>query len=262
MEMVLDKQDLGALRNQLNKEGYIIFKNFFNQPTIVSIREDAKYIFQIQFDKFGYCGEFKDNMISLFTEHEEIFKNCGKLIQTGLISLYQLSTHPNLIKCLKGLGIELPNMCTRPVLFFNHPKLAKEEAYYKTPPHQDFQSIESSLDSVVVWVPLVEVNKENGGIKLYPRSHKNGPLPYKTNSGFAEVERPNIEFIQPELEIGDILIFSTLLVHESGEIKDDSIRFSASFRYTNMLETDFIKRGYPSLYQYIPITKQNDKNII
>jgi len=57
------------------------------------------------------------------------------------------------------------------------------------------------------------------------------------------------------MKVGDIAIFSTKLVHKSGDILDDSIRWSCHFRYTDMLEEDFIGRGYPSPYVYSPITK-------
>ena len=254
METTSEKQGLDTLRSQLDKDGYVIFKKFLNKDFVTNIRKSAEAIFQIQFDTFGYKEEFKDNMIRLFNEHEEIFKNCGKLIQTGLIPLYQLASDPELVTYLEELGIEFPNMCTRPVLFFNHPELAKEEVYYKTPNHQDWSSMEASLNSLVVWVPLVDVNKKNGSIIIYPGSHKNGVLPFKINGGFAQVEYEG-ESIQPELEIGDIVIFSTMLVHKSGNILDDSIRWSCHFRYTDMLEQDFINRGYPNPYIYKPITK-------
>ena len=254
MEITSEKQGLDMLRSQLDKDGYVIFKKFLNKDFVTNIRKSAEAIFQIQFDTFGYKEEFKDNMVRLFNEHEEIFKNCGKLIQTGLIPLYQLASDPELITYLEELGIEFPNMCTRPVLFFNHPELAKEEVYYKTPNHQDWSSMEASLNSLVIWVPLVDVNVKNGSIIIYPGSHKNGVLPFKTNGGFAQVEYKG-ESIQPELEVGDIVIFSTMLVHKSGNILDDSIRWSCHFRYTDMLEQDFINRGYPNPYIYKPVTK-------
>ena len=65
-----------------------------------------------------------------------------------------------------------------------------------------------------------------------------------------------LQSIQPELEVGDIVIFSTMLVHKSGEITDDSIRWSCHFRYTDMLCPDFKKRGFPNPYSYIPTTKK------
>ena len=249
--MDLEKQELVT---QLNKDGYIILKNFFSKEYINTLKQKAENIFEIQFKHFGYTGSFNENMIRLFNEQELIFINCGKIIQTGLLELYKLPLEDKLINYIKDLGLEFPNLCTRPVLYFNHPKLAKEVVYYKTPPHQDWSSMLSSMDSLVVWVPLVDVNKENGSIIIYPGTHKLGPLPYKSTGGFAEVETVG-EGLQPELEVGDIAIFSTLLIHESGDITNDSIRWSCHFRYTNMLEQDFINRGFPNPYIYKPITK-------
>jgi ectoine hydroxylase-related dioxygenase (phytanoyl-CoA dioxygenase family) len=240
------------MQQQLKEKGYVILKNFFEKDYIDNLRKGAERIFQIQFDRFGYDGEFKDNMIKLFNEHESIFINCGKIIQTGLIELYKLPVEEKLIDTIKNLGIELPNLCTRPVLFFNHPKLAKEEVYYKTPPHQDWSSMLSSMDSLVVWVPLVDVNKENGSILIWPETHKLGPQPYNTVGGFASVKIEG-EPIQFEMEVGDIVIFSTLLIHSSGDITNDTIRWSCHYRFTNMLETNFIERGFPNPYIYKPL---------
>jgi phytanoyl-CoA hydroxylase len=255
METDLEKQALDMqLANKINDDGYVIIKNFFTKEYINSIRKKSEEVFEIQFNRFNYNGDFKENMIKLFNEHEDIFINCGKIIQTGLIELYKLPIEDKVISLIKSLGLSFPNMCTRPVLFFNHPKLAKEEYYYKTPPHQDWTSMESSLDSLVLWVPLVDVNKENGSILIWPKSHKNGALPYKSIGGFASVEVKG-EYLQPELEVGDVVVFSTFLIHSSGEIKNNTIRWSCHFRYTNMLDDDFIKRGFPNPYVYKPIIK-------
>jgi len=254
MEMNLENLELESLQDQLDKDGYIILKNFFDKEFILHLKNLAQEIFRIQFDHFGYNDTFENNMIRLFNEQEEVFKNCGKLIQTGLIPLYQLASDNQLLNQVMELGLQYPNMCTRPVLFFNHPQLAKEEVYYKTPPHQDWSSMESSMDSVVVWVPLVDVNKENGSIIIYPNTHKLGILPFKISGGFTTVETVGEE-IQTELEIGDIVIFSTLLIHESGDILNNTIRWSCHYRYTNMLDSDFIERGFPNPYIYKPITK-------
>lgn len=253
--MDLEKQVSDTqLKNELHDKGFIIIKNFFSKEYIINLRKKAENIFQIQFDRFDYNGSFKENMIQLFNEHQEVFINCGKIIQSGLIELYQLPLEKNIIDLIKNLGISFPNLCTRPVLFFNHPKLAKEEYYYKTPPHQDWPSMESSSDSLVLWVPLVDVNNQNGSILIWPETHKKGLLPYRSIGGFANVEVDN-NHIQPSLEIGDIAIFSTFLVHSSGDIKNDTIRWSCHFRYTNMLDQDFINRGFPNPYIYKPKTK-------
>lgn len=239
----------------IEKQGYIVLKNFFDKEYIINLRKKAESIFQIQFDRFGYNEDFQSNMIRLFNEHESIFINCGKIIQTGLIELYKLPVEEKLLNKVKELGLQFPNLCTRPVLFFNHPQLAKEEVYYKTPPHQDWSSMESSMNSLVVWVPLVDVNKENGSIIIWPGTHKLGPLPFDVTGGFAQVNTEG-EGIQPELEIGDIAIFSTLLIHSSGDILNNTIRWSCHYRYTDMLEQDYIKRDFPNPYIYKPLIKK------
>lgn len=253
--MDLEKLELDMQqKKQLNEEGYLVLKGFFDKKYVENLRKKAESVFQIQFERFGYEGDFKRNMIRLFTEQEEVFINCGKIIQSGLIELYRLPVEEKLINKIKELGLSFPNLCTRPVLFFNHPRLAKEEIYYKTPPHQDWSSMLSSMDSLVVWVPLVDVGNHNGSVIIWPKSHLKGPLPFVTKGGFASVETEG-EGIQTELEMGDIVIFSTLLVHSSGDILDDSIRWSCHYRYTNMEEKDFIERGFPNPYIYKPIIK-------
>lgn len=247
------------LKEQLDRDGYVILKNYFNPTFIETLKESAEFVFENQFNSFGYpeatdYNIFKENMIRLFKEQSEIFKNCGKLIQTGLPRLYHIGFEPELLGLLNELGIEQPNFCTRPVLFFNHPQLASSPEYYMTPKHQDWPSMEASQNSLVVWIPLVDVNKENGSIIIYPGSHKQGVLPFTTEGGFAKVEYEG-ESIQPEMKVGDIAIFSTKLVHESGPILNDTIRWSCHFRYTDMMEQDFIQRGYPSPYEYKPKTK-------
>jgi ectoine hydroxylase-related dioxygenase (phytanoyl-CoA dioxygenase family) len=103
----------------------------------------------------------------------------------------------------------------------------------------------------------MDVTPENGAVIFYPKTHKLGPLVDKLNGGFAEIiiENTNVDLsqypsIQPNMNAGDIVIFSTLLLHESGDIENDSIRWSCHFRYTNMLEQDYIERGFPHPYIY------------
>jgi ectoine hydroxylase-related dioxygenase (phytanoyl-CoA dioxygenase family) len=239
-------------KQQLRDEGYVIYPQFFKPEVINQLKEQAQAIFQIQFDRFEYKDDFKENIIRLFNEHFEIFSNCGKQIQQGLVELYQLAFNEDLINELKELGLKSPNACTRPVLFFNHPKLAKEVQYYKTPKHQDWPSMQASMDSVVVWIPLVDVTPENGAVIFYPRTHKLGPLTNKLEGGFAKVDINEYEWesVQPSMKVGDIAIFSTLLIHESGDITDDSIRWSCHFRYSNMKEPNYIERGFPHPYIY------------
>ena len=54
-------------------------------------------------------------------------------------------------------------------MYFNHPKLAKEEVYYKVFPHQDWRSMQGSLDSVVIWTPLNQIDSDMGPLNIIPK---------------------------------------------------------------------------------------------
>jgi len=242
------------LRQELEEQGIIILPGFFDVSLVEHLQHSAKAIFDIQFQHLGIQGDYLSQMITLFEEHLDVFISCGKMIQSGMLELYQLAVHPKLIQLLLDLGLEMPAMCTRPVLFFNHPALAKATHYFQTPLHQDWTSMLSSADSVVVWLPLMDLVHENGPVIFYPGTHKLGPLTDQLANGFAEVDfdRNSFPSLQANLQKGDIAIFSTLLVHESGVIKNNEIRWSCHFRYTNMLAPDFVERGFPHPYIYKP----------
>lgn len=240
------------LKEQLDRDGLIVLPGFFKEEEIEKLYLSARAIFEIQFEKLGIEGDFLTQMKTLFENHLDTFMNCGKLIQTGLIELYQVAINPELISLLKQLGLEFPNMCTRPVLFFNHPDLAKKEHFYKTPLHQDWVSMLSSDDSLVVWFPLIDLDMEHGPVIFYPKTHKMGALTNKIENGFAEIDfdRSKHESIQVPMKRGDLAIFSTFLVHESGQIKNNEIRWSCHFRYTNMKDPSFVEKGFPHPYVY------------
>lgn len=248
------KYNIEQIKNELATNGLAILPGFFDPERIIALHQAAKDIFQIQFEYFNIQGDYLTKMQTLFNEHLDVFIACGKMIQQGLVELYQLGFDSSLVQLMKDVGIELPTMCTRPVLFFNHPSLAKSAHFYKTPLHQDWGSMLSSSDSLVIWLPLVDVDPDIGSVIFYPGSHKLGPLKNKFDNGFAEVDFNRADFprIQPSMKIGDIVIFSTLLVHESGEIKNNQIRWSCHFRYTNMKDDEFIENGFPHPYIYKP----------
>jgi ectoine hydroxylase-related dioxygenase (phytanoyl-CoA dioxygenase family) len=262
----MSKQELinyNADKENYEADGFVVIKNIFNTSEIDIIREDAKYIFGLQLAAkgYGYCytdegdGTFKRDLYKFFKEHQETFINCGKHIQ-HLINLHKLSLDDKIINTLKNLGLSFPNICTRPVLYFNSQHLATKEIYYKTPAHQDFYSMGGSKDSVVVWLPLVDVNQALGALEVVIGSHKEGLVTIKGVEGFGLVEKyADKDFVSVELNKGDALFFSSFLVHRSGNNITDSIRWSAHFRYNNMEDSDFMRRNYPHPYIYKPLSK-------
>jgi phytanoyl-CoA hydroxylase len=109
------------------------------------------------------------------------------------------------------VGLESPIISTRPVLSFNSKFLAKKESFWKAPPHQDWKSIQGSINSMVVWIPLLDIDIKLGALEVISRSHKLGSLYDQTVDGFGMVEekyRKDELYVPLELKKGDIVLFS------------------------------------------------------
>lgn len=243
-----------------NKNGYYLYKSFFNVAEIKNIKEEVQSIFINQMLEKGIIDstniseqKYEEAIVILFNEHFDTYINCGKQAQ-HLISLHRLSLNDKLVAKLKELGMKFPVISTRPVLYFNKYSLAKAEEFYKVPPHQDWRSMQGSLNSMVVWVPLADVSEELGALKVIPESHKHGLMESKENIWYRQIEDVDKDsFISVEVEAGDALFFSSFLIHSSGNNVLDKIRWSCHFRYNDLDENTFIERGYPHPYIYKPI---------
>jgi hypothetical protein len=198
-------------------------------------------------------GAFDAAMVELFNRDLQTFTNCGKQAQ-HLISLHRLSLDQRLVQALNELGLEFPNISTRPLLYFNAERLAKKEVYWRLDAHQDWRSMQGSLDSMVVWLPLVDINRDLGALEVIPGSHRWGLLDANFTDGYGHVRETidRSQFISVEVERGDALFFSSLLLHQSGTNITNSIRWSCHFRYNNLAEATFIERGFPHPYLYKP----------
>jgi len=242
------------------EKGYVLLRGFFTTEEIDLVREEARELFASQMLKYGLLGSgeyseagFERGMFALFETDLQAFINCGKQAQ-HLISLHRLAVDQRMVAVLNELGLEFPNISTRPVMYFNSPKLATKEVYWRLSLHQDWRSIQGSLDSVVVWVPLMKIDKSVGALEVIPGSHLRGLLKADLIDGYGHINE-TIEtgnLISIEIEKGDALFFSTFLVHQSGTNVTESIRWSCHFRYNNLREESFIERGLPHPYIYRP----------
>ena len=249
------------------KNGYLCLKSFFPEDKIIQVLEDSKNVFLRQFIRKKYVDEFSINSLTddkfnqflyrLFDDDLACFSNCGKQIQ-HLISLHSLSLDDKIISILNQIGISAPVISTRPVLYFNHPKLAKERIYHTVDAHQDWRSMQGSLNSVVIWIPLININKDLGALEILPGSHLDGLRTNHVENSFGMVsltKKEKEKLISIEVKAGDILLFSSFLIHQSGNNITNSPRWSCHFRYNCLDEKTFIDRGFAHPYIYKPIEK-------
>jgi hypothetical protein len=57
-------------------------------------------------------------------------------------------------------------------------------------------------------------------------------------------------FIPIEVEPGDVIFFSSFLVHRTSEKDDGLVRIALSGRLNNAREKTYVEHGYPTPYKY------------
>ena len=252
-----------ALKQGFEENGYITLKNAFGVSQINNILSETQSIFMIQAQHREIdTSNLSSSMRNLFANHRKVFKNCGKQAQ-HLVDAWSLSCDENLINILINVcGLRFPNICTRPVTMFNSISLASNEGYHSLASHQDSVSMRGSSNSVVVWVPLVEISKDLGPLQIVPSSHLKGNLAGDIDefgfgvipdSMFKDEDFTSLEGMGP----GDAVIFNSHLVHRSGKLWTDSgIRWTLQFRYNDLLDERFVEEGFTNPYIYRPMTKE------
>lgn len=250
-------QDLDRYR----QDGFVVVRRVFAPDEVDAVLKDAQAVFRRQFAAHDIPLPepttpplFLDAMERLFQADMQAFVNAGKQCQ-HLISLHRLSLDERILLLLRGLRLTDPNISTRPVLYFNHQRLAKKEVYWRVFAHQDWRSMQGSLDAVVAWLPLVRITSDLGPLELARGSHLDGLLTDRVEDGFGRVGENDLagrQFESVDTEIGDVVLFSAFLVHQSGTNTSNAIRWSCHFRYNNLAEPHFIRRGFPHPYVYRP----------
>lgn len=117
--------------------------------------------------------------------------------------------------------------------------------------HQDssyFQPAQSGSNGLVAWVPLLNVNKENGTVIVCSGSHKEGriaiPATYQ-GQGYSHQFTVPLEYVEkyPRVDVvahtGDVVFFNMDIIHKSGQNTSANVRFSALGRYHRILTQDY-----------------------
>ncbi|MEZ0608519.1 phytanoyl-CoA dioxygenase family protein [Fibrella sp. WM1] len=246
---------------QYKEQGFLLLKGVLPKEVIEPIYREARAIFARQIERvLGQKVDIDDRdafeaaMFAFFEADFNAFSSTGKTVQ-HTIALHKLGVSDEIIDAIKALGLTEPVIAVRPSMQFNSRFLSKDgNTYWRLGAHQDWRNGQGSLDSVVVWFPMVPAGEEIGALQVIPGSHRDG-LMQADAAGYAGVIGEEIDdsrYVQTEYEVGDMLFFSALLVHRSGNNVTRNIRWSVQLRYNNLAEPTFIERGYPMPYIYRP----------
>jgi hypothetical protein len=131
------------------------------------------------------------------------------------------------------------------------------EAQFRSQWHQEFLYQPQSLDGLVFWSPLVEIQPAMGPVEVCIGSHRDGLCVYRKGGKYANksgayrigladeaavVERYGKA--APLTRPGDLLILDYLTLHQSGVNVSERSRWSMQFRLFNFREPTGRKLGW------------------
>lgn len=103
----------------------------------------------------------------------------------------------------------------------------------KVPPHQDFSYNQHLDDFIVLWLPLVSLTQKRRGLIVYKGSHGKKLQTVKSkNYWFKGLDIKNFKETKINmLNIGDIVLLSSTIIHASDINYSKSIRYSIDYRF-------------------------------
>ena len=241
------------------RDGFIVVPGLFSPNRREQVLAGIAETFRLRAATLGLgppAGEghaaFSALLGGLFDRDIPAYVAAAKLTQS-LVGVHQMGVSPELMGVVEALGLGLPAISTRPVIHYMADRLKIPGGYQKTPPHQDWRSVQGSLDGITVWTPLFDVGLNDYPLEVVPGSHLEGlrdSTPDMPNYRVRPELYSEADFRPLELAAGDAVVFSGFLLHRTGETGGENVRVSLSFRFNNVAEPHFVRRGYPDRYIY------------
>lgn len=132
-----------------------------------------------------------------------------------------------------------------------------EESWHLAGWHQDWYYNEGPPGTITLYAPLQPTDAENGLLRFALGEHKRGLLShgeFTVDSGadFATkwhtIDPAEIDgfrhIASTSLEVGDLVIFNSLVPHSAQINRSQSIRFVLNLRYHGLNDDDFIEDGW------------------
>lgn len=187
---------MSSLKDRYLENGYAIAQVPEIHAQVARLRQRFEQNFQ---GRFGDDPATNRNLLKRFADS---------------IELATLFTSPALVDTVRAIGIQEPVYCGPVVSHYTHSDQTGNS--YGLPWHQDYPSMASSANSVIVWISVNDCNVNTHSIEVAPKRHAHGLLPgNQLDNGFVLTEQAFDGSCVLEINAGDILVFSPYLPHRT-----------------------------------------------
>ena len=235
--------------------GFFIIRNAFSMKLLKEIQSITnKCIFNIKKKGSPRFNNYKEFCSNLKKTNNNFFL-INTNLQKSLIynRIYQkIFTSKKFYKNITNiLGKDLA-YCEEPSILINLSKKFINKNYYFKDWHQEIWS-GADLATLQFWTPLFQKNNNFGQIQLIPDSHKWGHIPHSNRKPLSLPKK--FKTFEAKLNLGDIIFFSTTLMHRSSETLAPRLALPGqvrNFRYSNR---SFEYSRNWKIFSYSEITK-------
>ena len=218
--------------NKLSSDGYVIFYDAIPKELIKNFNSEILKITNSLNKKSS--SSKKEKFDKLFVKHSRhrIYKLMQNLNSVRKIThfLEKFLDKAGIFNSLKFRVRSLTNG-----LIISIPREEKN----LNPAHQDIYSYNAST-FVKLWVPMTKVDKFNGSMKIYKKSHKLGfvePKYVNNQSTYPEINKTKLRIFTEKIfdfKPGSFVLFNPLVVHESVKNKSKKTRFTTGIDIQNV----------------------------
>ncbi|XP_071493910.1 phytanoyl-CoA dioxygenase domain-containing protein 1 homolog [Diadema antillarum] len=258
-------------------EGFVVVPNFFKPEDLDPVREGVKYLVNQLVNKLYDAGKIKDKhedvgLFQRFTLIEKQFPGAGVLMhKAGILpqSFRDLWSHDHLLNVMEQLiG---PNIAGHPVWNLRVKTPQNEESV--VPWHQDNAYLDPNALNVLqptAWIPLLDVNAQNGCIQVARRGHRKGVTARHQccvgNTWYVELLEEDMmktlevdmdnDLVTCDVPYGGVLFMNNSIPHRSLTNLSNEIRWSLDLRWQRPDKPN----GFYGIKESIPMRVEGDPN--
>jgi ectoine hydroxylase-related dioxygenase (phytanoyl-CoA dioxygenase family) len=248
---MLKKLDNEKIISEIKENGYSILENFFDT-------QDLDFIKKSFLQSLNYIHQSKET--DLKKKYYEIKKFNPKL-KSHFYDL--MPRNINMLKLIHSDPIVslIKEFFNTEVLFSGRPAIHvhDKENDKLLDAHQETNQI--ARDIILFWCSLWDTNEQNGGLTIYPGSHKNGYLEHslehptlkekawtKNYTHISEEKLKQYKKINLNVKAGSVVLVHSALVHSGYPLKDkEQVRIVITERFNPLDKIPFLKNEDASL---------------
>lgn len=231
--------------SEFNQNGYAILPDFLSKNEIDKILSDIKQIFLTAMSHAGFDnGHFNAN--NSFEEIYSIIMDTDPSLKGKVYDLIGKLNSVLQVFAKNKLNEFVSDIYDAPIVLNSvQVRLDDNSNSHTLPWHQETNQI--SILTVNVWLPLVNLEKNMGGLEVCPGSHNLGLKKHIEKSNECKFDRlPDAvvdkqEKIGIQLNAGDALVFHPFLYHRSIPNRSSKIRFTIAGRLNEIQSSAYFR---------------------